>query len=193
MVWMAYLCRHASRGRWPRPSRRCSMTRVSPRALRKQADGVSMRHSRRARRQAPCSRSTATSPYAPTENMIAHQHFQPRGHYIKQEPTISMLHSLALNRKISREQKTAIRKFLNPIAALAPTHKLETLAVIHGTDKLGHGYISQYAKYFGPIRNRKLNVLEIGVGGYQDPKAGANSLRMWQAHFPNSMIYALDI
>ena len=90
-------------------------------------------------------------------------------------------------------QKTRIRKLLSPLANLVPTHKLHALAVIHGTDKLSHGYIDHYAKYFAPIRRNHLNILEIGVGGYQDPKAGANSLRMWQAYFPNSMIYSMDI
>jgi len=31
------------------------------------------------------------------------------------------------------------------------------------------------------------------VGGYDDPKAGGGSLRMWKAFFPRSQIYGLDI
>jgi demethylmacrocin O-methyltransferase len=35
--------------------------------------------------------------------------------------------------------------------------------------------------------------LEIGVGGYADPAAGGESLRMWQEYFPNAVIYGIDI
>jgi hypothetical protein len=39
----------------------------------------------------------------------------------------------------------------------------------------------------------KLNILEIGVGGYEDPHSGGSSLRMWKYYFPNSKIYGIDI
>jgi len=35
--------------------------------------------------------------------------------------------------------------------------------------------------------------LEIGVGGYQDPRAGGNSLRMWKSYFPKGKIFGIDI
>ncbi|NJR75188.1 MAG: class I SAM-dependent methyltransferase [Scytonema sp. CRU_2_7] len=38
-----------------------------------------------------------------------------------------------------------------------------------------------------------MNVLEIGIGGYDDPKSGGESLRMWKTFFPNSMIFGIDI
>jgi demethylmacrocin O-methyltransferase len=107
---------------------------------------------------------------------------------------IPMFGTSQLKGKLSREQKTTIRKALNPLATFVPErHKLEVLARIHGTDKREHGYTRHYAEYFRQIRRRKLHILEIGVGGYQDPKSGANSLRMWQSYFPNSMIYGIDV
>lgn len=48
-------------------------------------------------------------------------------------------------------------------------------------------------KPFQKLRNRKLKILEIGVGGYDDPDAGGHSLRMWKHYFPTSSIYSVDI
>jgi demethylmacrocin O-methyltransferase len=38
-----------------------------------------------------------------------------------------------------------------------------------------------------------MNVLEIGVGGYEDPDKGGASLLMWKYYFPRSAIYAIDV
>lgn len=71
---------------------------------------------------------------------------------------------------------------------------LKKLAVFYGTDKWGgHWYAQHYEKQFLPLRKRRLNVLEIGIGGYEDPKAGGGSLRMWRTFFHNSRIYGIDI
>jgi len=68
------------------------------------------------------------------------------------------------------------------------------LAEIYGTDKWGiHFYIPHYLTHFKPFRNRKINLLEIGVGGYENPKAGGESLRMWKRYFPLGKIYSIDI
>jgi len=71
---------------------------------------------------------------------------------------------------------------------------LKKLAVINKTDKVNqHDYTTQYEKHFLKLRKKKLNILEIGVGGYEDSVSGGNSLRMWKHYFPNSTIYAIDI
>ena len=71
---------------------------------------------------------------------------------------------------------------------------LNRLATVFNTDKWGsHWYTQHYDRYFRPIRFRRLNVLEIGVGGYEDPGLGAESLRMWKAYFPNSRIVGVDL
>jgi hypothetical protein len=71
---------------------------------------------------------------------------------------------------------------------------LKALALCYGTDKwTTHSYVDIYDKLFKPLRRKKLNVLEIGVGGYDDPLAGGGSLRMWRTYFPKSNIYAIDI
>ncbi len=71
---------------------------------------------------------------------------------------------------------------------------LPTLARLYGTDKWGsHWYATHYQTHFAPLRLRRLNILEIGIGGYEDPEAGGESLRMWRTYFPRSMIFGIDI
>jgi len=40
---------------------------------------------------------------------------------------------------------------------------------------------------------RNIVLLEIGIGGYQDPKSGGRSLRMWKKYFPHGQINGIDI
>jgi len=71
---------------------------------------------------------------------------------------------------------------------------LNQLALIFGTDKWGgHWYTEHYQRYFRPWKHRRLNLLEIGVGGYKDSAAGAESLRMWKAFFRRGRIVGIDI
>ena len=70
---------------------------------------------------------------------------------------------------------------------------LTALATVFRTDKWNaHWYIRHYERYFRPLRFKRLNILEIGVGGYADPRVGGHSLRMWKAYFPKSQIYGID-
>jgi demethylmacrocin O-methyltransferase len=71
---------------------------------------------------------------------------------------------------------------------------LSELAVKHKTDKWGsHFYTQHYHKHFAHLRDARINILEIGIGGYDDPQKGGESLRMWQDYFPNARIYGIDI
>jgi hypothetical protein len=71
--------------------------------------------------------------------------------------------------------------------------KLVELALKHGTDKEGsHSYPQHYDQHFSALRDRHLNILEIGIGGYDDPHAGGAGLRMWKEYFCNSQIIGLD-
>ena len=38
-----------------------------------------------------------------------------------------------------------------------------------------------------------MNLLEIGIGGYDNPDYGGNSLRMWKRYFHRGKIYGIDI
>jgi hypothetical protein len=70
---------------------------------------------------------------------------------------------------------------------------LTRLAIRYGTDKFGgHLYTPSYHKLLSHLRDRPLRVLEIGVGGYEDPNCGGASLRMWAEYFPMAQITGLD-
>lgn len=71
---------------------------------------------------------------------------------------------------------------------------LKKLAVKYKTDKHGvHFYTDIYEKYLGSKKNKKINLLEIGIGGFNNPAKGGESLRMWNEYFKYGLIYGLDI
>jgi hypothetical protein len=71
---------------------------------------------------------------------------------------------------------------------------LTRLAIRFGSDKFGaHLYTPIYHRMFNHLREQKLRILEVGIGGYDKPKAGGASLRMWAEYFPCSKIVGLDI
>jgi hypothetical protein len=71
---------------------------------------------------------------------------------------------------------------------------LKALATIYGSDKWNdHWYAQHYEFHFSGLRKSELQLLEIGVGGYDDPKSGGASLRMWKRYFPRGQIFGLDI
>lgn len=71
---------------------------------------------------------------------------------------------------------------------------LPEIALACGTDKAGHhDYAQIYDKYFTPLREQPLTLLELGIGGYHFPERGGQSLRMWHEYFPKAKIAGLDI
>ncbi len=71
---------------------------------------------------------------------------------------------------------------------------LSALALRFGSDKWGsHSYTMHYEAHFAAFRDKPINLLEIGIGGYEDPAAGGASLRMWENYFSRATIYALDM
>lgn len=75
----------------------------------------------------------------------------------------------------------------------------------YGSDKNLSGYTPYYVEIFESIREKKIDLLEIGIGtiipsaqssmartSIQNYKPGA-SLRSWQEYFPNASIYGGDI
>ena len=72
--------------------------------------------------------------------------------------------------------------------------QLSYQALALGTDKEGlHSYCKHYQHHFSNFRKQKLNILEIGIGGYENSNEGGASLRMWKRYFPKSEIFGLDI
>ena len=71
---------------------------------------------------------------------------------------------------------------------------LISLADKYGTDKWSsHYYAQHYETHLSVFKNKKIKLLEIGVGGYSDPDKGGESLRMWKEYFCEGSIYAIDI
>ena len=86
------------------------------------------------------------------------------------------------------------RRVIRPMYCKLYAYNLTKLALFFGTDKAGHHhYTKHYENHFKSIRNRKMNILEIGVGGHNNPVSGGHSLRMWKSYFPNSIIHSIDI
>ncbi|WP_121357040.1 class I SAM-dependent methyltransferase [Flavisolibacter nicotianae] len=91
--------------------------------------------------------------------------------------------------KKALQSKLAISLFKN-----ANSENLRTLAVLYGTDKWGvHWYMEHYETHFRPFRNKRIKLLEIGVGGYDNPENGGHSLRVWKQYFRSAQIFSFDI
>ena len=72
---------------------------------------------------------------------------------------------------------------------------LSTLAEKYKTDKglWHHGYTPIYNDYFERLRHSKITLLEIGIGGYEYPDKGGESLKMWSEYFANGYIVGIDV
>jgi hypothetical protein len=97
-----------------------------------------------------------------------------------------------LQRLAQRLPRSAVNRVKRAIAA-SVAWNLDALAVLWGTDKAPghHGYTRYYARHLN--RRSVRCVLEIGIGEYEDPGRGGNSLLMWRSYFPKATIYGLDI
>ena len=63
---------------------------------------------------------------------------------------------------------------------------LKEIGSKYPTNKNDYGFLNIYEKYFKNLRDKKLNILEIGVDK-------GDSLRLWREYFFNSNICGLDI
>jgi hypothetical protein len=71
---------------------------------------------------------------------------------------------------------------------------LREIALEAGTDKEGvHSYTEAYDRHLAALRHASIRLLELGVGGYADARAGGESLRMWKRYFLHGAIVGVDI
>lgn len=71
---------------------------------------------------------------------------------------------------------------------------LVPLAMRFGTDKWGaHWYARHYDRYFAPLRDQRVRILELGVGGYDSPTEGGASARMWKHYFRRGLVHGVDL
>jgi demethylmacrocin O-methyltransferase len=54
-------------------------------------------------------------------------------------------------------------------------------------------YGPYYDWHFRRLRRSQINVLEIGIGGYANRRAGGSSLRLWKAYFKRAQIFGIDL
>jgi Flp pilus assembly protein TadD len=71
---------------------------------------------------------------------------------------------------------------------------LSRIAAATTTDKWWlHNYTPIYESHFRRIRDSVTCLLELGIGGQENPAVGGHSLRMWKQYFPNATIIGVDI
>lgn len=99
-----------------------------------------------------------------------------------------------LKKKLSGTSKQKLRNLINNLRAVYWRNDLSKLGRIYRTDKIGsHFYTPHYQLHFRKFKNKKFNLLEIGVGGEENPHAGGKSLKMWKKYFPFANIFSIDI
>ena len=99
-----------------------------------------------------------------------------------------------LKEKLPVKIKNRISKILINAKSFYFRRDLNKLAKIYHCDKgIVHSYTRHYQKHFNGIKNNKLKILEIGVGGYKSPIRGGASLRMWKTYFKRANIFGIDL
>jgi len=107
---------------------------------------------------------------------------------------LSKRYSTNSKRRVRALQTSRFRWLFDIPATIFLGSNLKALATVYGSDKWNtHWYAQHYESHFRPIRKTRLTVLEIGIGGYDDPRLGGGSLRMWRAWFPHGRIHGIDI
>lgn len=100
---------------------------------------------------------------------------------------------LKLRRGLKRSAR-GVEEQIIATRALFSGDILEELGIFYKTDKVkGHSYAAPYTFHFKKYRKKKIKLLEIGVGGFEDSTVGGHSLRMWKRYFPLAQIFSIDI
>ena len=97
-------------------------------------------------------------------------------------------------RKAKRFHSLRFRGVQRILYGLICGSNLRSLALLYDTDKWGHHrYAQHYERHLAHLRWNRINILEIGIGGYDDPSLGGGSLRMWRTYFPRARVFGIDI
>lgn len=99
-----------------------------------------------------------------------------------------------IRKRITPSRYLEYKKLQKKVLVFFASSNLNKLAQLNGTDKWNdHWYTQHYQRHFNPFRLKRIKVLEIGIGGYENPYSGGDSLRMWRSYFPFAEIHGLDI
>ncbi|SFN33155.1 class I SAM-dependent methyltransferase [Salegentibacter flavus] len=100
----------------------------------------------------------------------------------------------SLKRILPASKINTLRKYKYGIAGWTARNDLTKLAIIFKSDKWGkHFYTPHYQHHFKDFKQKRINLLEIGVGGNKSKTYGGASLRMWKHYFRKGNIYGVDI
>lgn len=100
----------------------------------------------------------------------------------------------AVNRLLGPQYTHRLDRSLKFGGAFGGAAPLSRIATVQGTDKWGrHFYADHYERHLRHLRLRRFVLLEVGVGGYNNPQSGGASLRMWKRFFPRAQIVGLDL
>lgn len=92
------------------------------------------------------------------------------------------------------KKKRKVIRFINRLRSIGKSNDLNFLADLFKTDKWSkHSYTPHYYFHFKELKNNRINLLEIGIGGYTNPHQGGGSLRMWERFFPKANIHGIDL
>src|SRR5687768_5382050 len=87
-----------------------------------------------------------------------------------------------------------LKRFREESRAYLSSDDLTRLAQIYKTDKgWNHNYMPVYQQWFAALRHQPVRLLEIGVGGYDKPRLGGDSLRLWKSYLWKGIITGIDI
>lgn len=99
-----------------------------------------------------------------------------------------------LKGRLSDSQFRQLRNLSIALRSVGHRSDLTRLAQICNADKWGtHFYTPHYMRHLKAFRRKRIRLLEIGVGGHDDPKRGGASLRMWKQYFPFATIFSIDV
>jgi demethylmacrocin O-methyltransferase len=93
-------------------------------------------------------------------------------------------------RRLAGRVRRRLRDARSPYSRMSLTR----LAQEFGSDKWGtHRYTPHYERHFAHLRDRRLLLNELGIGGYARAAKGGASLRMWKWFFPRAEVVGVDI
>ena len=99
-----------------------------------------------------------------------------------------------LKKKLTFKQFFLARRVALWFLSIGIRGNLNKLGRLCKTDKvLLHNFTPHYMFHFRKFRFKRIRMLEIGVGGDENPFKGGNSLWMWKKYFPFGQIFAVDI
>ena len=83
----------------------------------------------------------------------------------------------SIGKFINPQKRQNLRSLIVNVFHPVFSFTLSQLADLYGTDKnYKHHYTTHYDIFFSKIREDRVNLLEIGIGGYDNPSLGGVSL-----------------